>query len=84
MRNPRQVKLTHSAVAYTQAKRLLSWLEEPAVPVMFTFLPKPLPLAREGLVALFQSASCALGIMGKLGVVGNCGNDAKSGAYGNK
>ena len=30
MRNPRQVKLCHCAVVYTQAEHLLSWLEEPA------------------------------------------------------
>ena len=78
--NPRQVKLSHCAVVYTQAEPLLSWLEEPAVPVMFISHPKPLPLIREGLVASVPLASCALGIMGKLGVVGNCGNDAISGA----
>ena len=69
--NPRQVKLIHCAVVYTQDEHLLSWLEEPAVPVMFISHPKPLPLIREGLVALFQSASYALGIISKLGIVGN-------------
>ncbi|MBQ2958477.1 MAG: hypothetical protein IJE06_02245, partial [Alistipes sp.] len=56
---------------YTQAEPLLSWLEEPAVPVMFISHPKPLPLIREGLVASVPLASYALGIMGKLGIVGN-------------
>ena len=51
---------------YTQAEPLLSWLEEPAVPVMFISHPKPLPLIREGLVASVPLASCALGIIGIL------------------
>ena len=38
---------------------------------IFISHPKPLPLAREGLVASVPLASFALGIMGKLGIVGN-------------
>ena len=38
---------------------------------IFISHPKPLPLIREGLVASVPLASCALGIVGKLGMVGN-------------